>query len=570
MKRRRWLMASAALLCGCASGVPRQEAPAGPIAEPAGYDIILRNGTIYDGSGEAPFTGDVGVRGDRIVAVGELGPAAGKTEIDAKGLAISPGFIDTVSFSYEVFPADSRALSKIYQGVTLEVFGEGDSPGPLTSAMKAEIKSRQYQFKFELPWTTFGGYLDYQASKGAGVNFGSYVGATTVRRHVIGDSSRAPTPEELAQMQALVRQAMREGALGLTACLSAPPASYAQREELTALARAAAELDGIYEVGLRHESNGVLEALDEALDVARGAGARAEVVLFKQSGERNWPKLDAMIAKIEAARAGGTGVTATMYTYTALSTALSSAIPSWAHDGGFGALLARLRDPEQRGRIIREMRGWKDGWEQLIALSGTPENVILLKLDDPMRQYQGKTLADVMRARGVSAEEAAVDLLRDTGNEVWGAFKTMSEDNLRREIALPWMGFASGDTASAAEGTFLQSLVHPRAYGNVPRLLGKYVRDDGVISLQEAVRRLTSLPASNLRIRDRGALKPGFFADIVVFDPATVRDNATFPAPHAYATGVRHVLVNGVAVLEDGRHTGALPGRPVRGPGWTN
>ena len=533
----------------------------------AEYDLVIRNGTVYDGSGGAPFTADVAVRGDRIAAVGSAG--RGKVEIDARGLAVAPGFINVLSWATESLIVDGRSMGDLKQGVTLEVFGEGWSMGPLNDAMRKEEKEQQGDLKFDIPWTTLGEYLEHLERRGVSCNVASFVGATTVRIHVLGYADRKPTAPELDRMRDLVRQAMREGALGVGSSLIYAPAFYADTAELVALSRVAAEHDGLYISHLRSEGNRFEEAVDEILRIAREAGVRAEIYHLKAAGEPNWPKMDRVIAKLEKARAEGVRITADMYTYTAGATGLDAAMPPWVQEGGYSKWAERLQDPAVRERVRREMSTPTDAWENLYLLAGSPEKVLLVGFkNDALKPLTGKSLAEVAKLRGKSPEETAMDLVVEDGSRVGTVYFMMSEENLRKQMKLPWVSFGSDAASTAPEGAFLKSRPHPRAYGNFARFLGKYVRDEKVIPLAEAVRRLTSLPAENLRLRDRGALKPGAFADIAVFDPARIRDHATFEDPHRYATGVVHVLVNGVPVLRDGEHTGAKPGRVVRGPGW--
>jgi N-acyl-D-amino-acid deacylase len=534
------------------------------------YDLVIRQGTIYDGSGAAPTTGDVAVAGDSVVAVGDLGRARGRTEIDAAGLAVAPGFVNMLSWATESLLEDGRSQSDIRQGVTLEVFGEGWSMGPLNDSMKADMVRQQGDIKFPVAWTTLGEYLDHLVRRGIAPNVASFVGATTVRIHEIGYADRPPTPDELARMQALVRQAMAEGALGVGSSLIYAPAFYADTPELVALARAGGESGGLYISHMRSEGNRLLEAVSELIAIARDADVPAEIYHLKAGGRPNWPKMDSVIALVEAARAGGLRITADMYTYPAGATGLDAAMPPWVQEGGHDAWVARLRDPAVRRRVAREMRTPTDAWENLYLAAGSPENVLLVEFkQDSLKRLTGKTLAAVAAERGTTPEATAMDLVVADDSRVGTVYFLMSEDNIRRQIALPWVSFGSDAASLAPEGMFLKSNPHPRAYGNVARLLGRYVRDEKVIPLAEAVRRLTTLPAETLKLRRRGALRAGYFADIVVFDPAAIRDPATFDQPHRYATGVRHVFVNGVQVLRDGEHTGALPGRVVRGPGWT-
>ncbi len=538
-------------------------------ASPPEYDTVIRGGMLYDGSGGPPVRGDVAIRADTIAAVGDLGDARGRAEIDAAGMAVAPGFINMLSWATESLIEDGRSQSDIRQGVTLEVFGEGWSMGPLNDAMKTDMKKAQSDIRFDIDWTTLGEYLASLERRGVAPNVASFVGATTVRIHELGYEDRPPTPEELDRMRALVRQAMEEGALGVGSSLIYTPAFYADTDELVELSKVASEYGGMYISHMRSEGNRLLEAVDELLTIAREAGIPAEIYHLKAAGRENWRKLDDVIARVEAARAEGLKITADMYTYTAGATGLDAAMPPWVQEGGFEAWRTRLRDPAIRARVAREMRTPTDAWENLLLAAG-PDHVLVVGFrNEKLRRYTGRTLAEVAEERGVSPEVAAMDLVVEDSSRVGTVYFLMSEDNVRRQITLPWMSFGSDAGSIAPEGVFLHTNPHPRAYGNFARLLGRYVRDEGLIPLEEAVRRLTTLPASNLKLRRRGALRPGYFADVVVFDPNEIRDHATFAEPHQYATGVRHVFVNGTAVLRDGEHTGATPGRVVRGPGWT-
>ncbi len=545
-----------ALLAGC--GEVRQ------------VDVILRGGTIYDGSGGSPMVGDVAILADNIVAVGDIGRATAPLEIDVTGLAVAPGFINMLSWATESLIEDGRGLSDIVQGVTLEVFGEGMSMGPLNDAMKRRMVDEQGDIRFDIEWTTLGEYLEYLERKGVSPNVASFLGATTARIHEIGYEDREPTPAELDRMRALVRQAMEEGALGIGSSLIYAPAFYAKTPELIALAAEAAPFGGMYISHMRSEGNALLEAVDELITIAREAGVPAQIYHLKAAGQANWPKMDEVIARVEAARAEGLHITADMYTYTAGATGLDAAMPPWVQEGGLQAWRRRLQDPAIRRRVLQEMRTPTDAWESLYLLAGSPERVLLVAFkQDSLKYLTGRTLASVAADRGKSPEEVAMDLVVADDSRVGTVYFLMSEDNVKKQIALPWVSFDSDEAAPAPEGVFLRSNNHPRAYGNFARLLGKYVREERVIPLEEAVRRLTSLPATNLKLRRRGALEPGHFADVVVFDPQTITDHATFDQPHQLATGMVHVFVNGVHVLNDGQHTGATPGRVVRGPGWT-
>jgi N-acyl-D-amino-acid deacylase len=533
------------------------------------YDLILRGGTIYDGSGGRAYVGDVAVRGDRIAAVGEGRLWRGVTEVDCRGLAVAPGFINILSWATESLIEDGRSQSDIRQGVTLEVMGEGESMGPWTPQMKADLRALQGDIRYPIRWTTLGEYLEYLVRRGVSCNVASFVGAATVRVHELGHADRAPTPEELERMRQLVRQAMEEGAMGVASALIYAPGFYARTDELIELAKVAAEYDGVYISHLRSEGNQFLEALEEFLTIARSARVRAQVYHLKAAGTNNWSKMDEAIRRLEAARASGLPVTADMYTYTAGATGLDAAMPPWVQEGGYTEWSRRLRDPAVRSRLLREMVTPTDQWESLYLAAGKPENVLLVGFKNPaLKIYTGKSLAEVARMRGRSPEETAIDLVIEDGSRVGTVYFMMSEENVRKQIALPWVSFDSDAASLAPEGVFLKSNPHPRAYGNFARLLGRYVREERIISLEEAVRRLTTLPAGVLKLKERGALKVGNFADLAVFDPARIQDHATFEKPHQYATGMRHVLVNGVPVLRDGEHTGKKPGRVVRGPGW--
>ena len=532
------------------------------------YDVVIRGGSVYDGSGAAPTQTDVAISGDTIAVIGDLHDARGTLEIDATGLAVTPGFINVLSWSTESLLEDGRSQSEIRQGVTLEVFGEGWSMGPLTEAMRQEMIAQQGDITFDVPWTTLDEYLEHLVTRGVAPNIASFVGATTVRIHQLGYANRPPTTAELDSMKALVRQAMEDGALGLGSSLIYAPAFYARTDELIELARVAGQYGGSYISHMRSEGNRLLEAVDELITIAREARLPAEIYHLKAAGRGNWGKIDEVIATVEAAREAGLAITADMYTYTAGATGLDAAMPPWVQEGGYDAWAARLADPAIRSRVAREMRTPSDAWENLLLAAGA-ENVLLVGFKaDSLKPLTGKSLAEVARMRGQTPEETAMDLVMADGSRVGSVYFLMSEDNVRKQIRLPWVSFGSDASSQAPEGTFLLSNPHPRAYGNVARLLGRYVRDERLIPLEEAVRRLTSLPAENLKLRRRGRLAPGYFADVVVFDPGAIQDHATFDAPHQYATGVREVFVNGTQVLAGGEHTGALPGRVVRGPGW--
>jgi N-acyl-D-amino-acid deacylase len=531
------------------------------------YDVVIRHGTIYDGSGSPAVVEDLAIRGDRIAARGALGGARGRVEVDASGLAVAPGFIDMLNHSETSLIADGRSQSGIRQGVTLAVFGES-SMGPLSEQMKQDMKARQGDIKFDYTWTTLGEYLDTLAARGVSTNVASFVSAATVRIHEIGYDNRPPSPDELDRMRAHVRRAMREGAMGLTTALIYTPAVFAKTDELVELAKVASESGGMYISHMRSEGNRLLEAIDETLTIARQAHIRAEIYHLKAGGQSNWNKLGDAIAKIEAARKEGLEITADMYTYTAGSTGLDASMPPWVQEGGYNAWAGRLKDPAIRDRLRRQMTTPSDDWENLL-LAASGDGVLLVGFkNEALRAYMGKTLADVAKLRGTSVQDTAMDLVVEDGSRVQVVYFLMSEDNVKRQIQVPWVSFGSDASSMAAEGVFLKTSTHPRAYGNFARLLGKYVRDERVIPLEEAIRKLTSLPADTLKIADRGRLVTGEFADVVVFDPKTIADRATYAQPHQYAVGMRHVWVNGTQVLKDGEHTGAKPGRVVRGPGY--
>jgi len=527
------------------------------------YDLLIRNGEIIDGSGSTAFTGDVGIRGDTIAAVGDLKNARGRTVIDARGMIVAPGFINMLSWAVESLIEDGRSMSDICQGVTLEVMGEGDSWGPWSESMKQEMKASQGDIKYDIEWTTLGEYLDYLEARGVSTNIASFVGTATLRIHRVGYDDRPPTAAEMDSMKLLVRQAMEEGAIGVSSALEYIPASFASTEELIELCREAEKYDGMYISHIRNEDDTFLEAIDDFLRIPHETGIRAEIYHLKQVGRTNWGKLDVAIAKIDSARAAGLHITADMYNYPASSTGLGILMPEWVQEGGFEKWVDRLKDPEVRKVVGPEII------KTIMRKQGSPERVLVIGFNtDSLKYLQGKTLAEIAAMRGTSPEETVMDLVIDDGSNVSAVFFSMSEDNLRRQIAQPWMSFGSDGKSMAPEGVFLKSATHPRAYGNFARLLGKYVRDEQVISLEEAVRRLTSLPAATMKIERRGALKEGYYADVVVFDPAGIQDHSTFEDPHQLSTGMSHVIVNGVQVLRDGEHTGATPGRVVRGPGY--
>jgi len=551
-------------------------------ADSASYDVLITGGTIYDGSGSASFVGDVAIDGDRVVAVGDLSGARAEAMVDATGMAVAPGFVNMLSWSTESLIIDGRSQGELRQGVTLEVFGEGVSMGPMNDAMKDEwleefvdyVGSEERAAELfggglDVPWTTLGEYLDFLENKGIATNVASFLGATTARIHELGYEDRPPNEEELERMLGLVHTAMQEGALGIGSSLIYAPAFYAETDELIALSSVAAEYGGSYISHMRSESNRLLEALEELITISREAGLPAEIYHLKASGEDNWDKLDQVIERVEAVRAEGLRITADMYTYAASSTGLDAAMPPWVQEGGYDAWAERLGDPSVRARVAAEMVAQQDEWSNAM-LGARPEGTLLVGFRNPdLRHYIGRTVAEVAEERGVSAQQAAMDLVIEDGSRVQVVYFAMVEENVRKKIALPWVAFDSDAASMAPEPPFTDTGTHPRAYGSFARVLGRYVRDEGLISLEEAIRRLTSFSTTNLGIADRGLLAEGYFADVVVFDPATITDHATFEDPHQYSTGVEHVFVNGEQVIRDGEHTGATPGRVVRGAGWT-
>lgn len=540
--------------------------------KPDTYDVIIRQGTIYDGSGNEPFIADVGINADTIAVIGDLSKASGKTEINAKGLAVSPGFINMLSWATESLIIDGNSQSDIRQGVTLEVFGEGWSMGPLNDKMKTDMREamrRNPDWTYDIDWTTLGEYLESLERKGVSPNIASFVGATTIRIHEIGYVRRPPTNEEMERMKNLVKQAMEEGALGIGSSLIYAPANYASTEELIELCKVAAHYGGMYITHMRSEGNAIFDAVQETIRIAREAGLPAEIYHLKMAGQNNWWKLDSVVSMINRANRQGVKITTDMYTYTAGATGLDAAMPPWVQEGGIKEWIKRIQNPAIRKKVLAEMRKPSDTWENLLLMAGGADRVLLLDFaNDSLKRFIGKTLSEVAKIYGKSPEETALDLVIADSTRVGTAYFMMSEENVKRQIALPFMSFGSDAESAATAGIFLKSNTHPRAYGNFARLLGKYVREEKVIPLQEAIHKLTALPASNLKINKRGWLKPGYYADVVVFDPGKIQDHATFEKPHQYSTGVVHVFVNGVQVLKDGEHTGARPGRFVRGPGW--
>lgn len=536
------------------------------------FDVVIRGGTVYDGTGKPGVVTDVGINADTIAAIGDLSNATAETEIDAKGLAVAPGFINMLSWATESLILDGNSQADIRQGVTLEVFGEGTSMGPLSEAMKAELAEemrRNPDWNYEVDWTTLGEYLESLERRGVAPNVASFIGATSVRIHELGKANRLPTAAEMDRMKALVKQAMEEGAMGVGSSLIYAPANYSSTEELIELCKVAGDYGGMYITHMRSEGNSIFEAVNETIRIAREAKLPAEIYHLKMAGNENWWKLDSVLNLIAAANNEGLKITADMYTYPAGATGLDASMPPWVQEGGMKEWIKRLQNPAIRKKALDEMRKPSDTWENLLLMAGSPDRVLLLGFaNDSLKQFTGKTLAEVAAIYGKSPEETAMDLVIADSTRVSTAYFMMSEENIKRQIALPYLSFGSDAESPATEGVFLKSSTHPRAYGNVARLLGKYVRDEKVIPLEEAIRKLTSLPASNLKIQQRGLLSPGYYADVAIFDPEKIQDHATFEKPHQYSTGMVHVLVNGTLVLNEGEHTGARPGRVVRGPGW--
>jgi N-acyl-D-amino-acid deacylase len=559
MMTHRLLLLLTVACAGCAS----------PSAAPQpAFDVVIRGGTVYDGTGSPGRRADVAITGDRIATVGDLGSASGRTTIDATGLAVAPGFINMLSWATESLLADGRSQGDIRQGVTLEIFGEGSSMGPLNDAMKKRIVDEMGDIKYEITWTTLSEYLRELERRGISTNVASFIGATTIREHVIGLEDRKPTAEQLERMRALVRQEMQAGALGIGSSLIYAPAFYASTEELIELCTVAAQYRGKYISHMRSEGNRLVEAVEELIRISREAKIPAEIYHLKAAGKANWHKIDAVVAMVERARKEGLKITADMYTYPAGATGLDAAMPPWVLDGGYEAAYKRLRDSATRKKIAQAITTPAHEWENLYLAAGSPDRVLLVEFkSEALKPLTGKTLAEVAKLRGESVTDTIMNLVLEDRSRVGTVYFMMSEDNIRKQIALPWVSFGSDAASMAPEPPFTKSSAHPRAYGNFARLLGRYVRDEKVIPLEEAVRRLSGLPATNLELDRRGFLRDGTFADVVVFDPARVEDHATFEKPHQYAVGMRHVFVNGTQVLKDGEHTGAKPGRAVWGSG---
>ncbi len=553
------------LLASC-TGHPR---PAGaPAPRSSAYDVVIRGGTVYDGSGSPGVRADVAIRGDRVAAVGDLSGTQAVAVIDATGLAVAPGFINMLSWSTDSLLVDGRSQGELREGVTTQIFGEGSSMGPLTPEMKKRAVEQMGDLKYDITWTTLAEYLQELERRGVSQNVASFIGATTIREHVIGLEDRKPTPKQLDAMRALVKQEMEAGALGIGSSLIYAPAFYASTEELIELCKVAARSGGKYISHMRSEGNRLIEAVDELIRISREAHIPAEIYHLKAAGQSNWPKMDRVIAKIESARRDGLKITADMYTYTAGATGLDASMPPWVLDGGYDAAYKRLADPETRKKIAEAIRTPSDDWENLYRAAGSADRVLLVEFkSDKLKPLTGKTLAEAARMRGEDPVDTIMNLVLEDRSRVGTVYFMISEDNIRKQIVLPWVSFGSDAASMAPEPPFTKSSTHPRAYGNFARVLGKYVRADQVLTLEEAIRKLSGLPATNLELDHRGFLRPGMFADVVVFDAATITDRATFESPHQYAVGVRHVFVNGKQVIKDGEHTGAKPGRALWGPG---
>lgn len=533
------------------------------------YDIIIRNGMIYDGNGGKPFKGDIAINADTIAAIGNLGDVQAIETIDAKGMAVAPGFINMLSWANESLIEDGRSQSDIRQGVTLEVMGEGSSMGPLNTKMKNEMQLGQTDIHYKVAWNTLGEYLDWLEKKGVSCNIASFIGAGTVRTYVVGEDDRAATPAELERMRLLVKQAMEEGAMGVGSSLIYPPDFFASTEELTALCKEASSYGGSYISHMRSEGNNLYKAVDELITIAKEANIHAEIYHLKAAGKDNWKKMDSVIKKVNKARADGLNITADMYTYTAGATGLTASFPPSLQDGGFGKLWQRLQDKAIRADMKKAMNTNATGWENLYYGAGSAAKVLLLGFkQDSLKKYTGKTLAEVARIRGTSPEETAMDLIVQDSTRVGTAYFLMNEENVKKQIALPWVSFGSDEGSYTTAGVFLKSNAHPRAYGNFTRVIGKYSRDEHVLTLEKAIYKLAKLPATNLKLQKRGELKVGNYADVLVFDAAKMNDYSTYDKPHQYSTGMIQVFVNGIQVLKNGEHTGAMPGRFIKGPGY--
>ena len=532
------------------------------------FDVLIKGGMLYDGTGKKPRVADVAIRGDRIAGLGDFAADQAVVVVNAKGMAVAPGFINMLSWSTESLIEDGRSQSEIRQGVTTEIMGEGVSMGPVNDRIKERMVSEQRDIKFEIKWNTLAEYLTYLEQRGIAPNVASFLGATTVREYVIGLEDKAPTPQQLDEMRELVRREMEAGALGIGSSLIYAPAFYAKTDELIELCKIAAKYQGKYISHIRSEGNQLIEAIDELIRISRVAGLPAEIYHIKAAGEKNWPKLDRVLTKVETARKEGLKITADMYLYPAGGTGLDASLPPWTLDGGYDALWKRLEDPATRKKIAAAVRTPSNDWENFFLAAGSPDRILLVGFkSEKLKPLTGKSLAEISRLRGTDPVETIMDLLLEDRSRIDTIYFVISEANIKKEVSKPWVSFGSDEASQAPEGAFLKANPHPRAYGNFARLLGRYVREEKIISFAEAIRRLSGLPATNLGLDHRGFIQEGMFADVVVFDSATIADRATFEKPHQYAVGMKHVFVNGVQVLRDGEHTGAKPGRALWGPG---
>ncbi|CAN5478201.1 amidohydrolase family protein [soil metagenome] len=532
------------------------------------FDVIIRGGTVYDGTGSLPIKADVGIVGDKVKRVGDLSNAKSKSVVDATGMAVAPGFINMLSWSNESLIIDARSMGELKQGITTQIFGEGWSMGPLNDRMKKQMKDDQGDMKYDVEWTSLSDYLNHLEKRGVSQNVASFIGATTIRTYVLGEEDKQPPPAQMQEMRELVRKEMEAGALGIGSSLIYPPAFYAKTDELIEMCKVAAKYKGKYISHMRSEGNKLIEAVNELLRISREANIPAEIYHLKAAGKDNWGKMDEVLSMVEKARKSGMRITADMYTYPAGSTGLDASLPPWSEDGGYPALFKRIQDPETRKKLLAEIRTPTDKWENLYLAAGSPEKVLLVGFkNEKLKPLTGKTLGEVARMRGTDPENTILDLILEDQSRVGTVYFLMSEDNIKKQIKYPWVSFGSDAESQAPEGVFLKSSTHPRAYGNFARLLGKYVREEKVITLQDAIRRLSGLPATNLGLDRRGFLKPGYFADVVIFDPKTVADTATFEKPQQYAVGVRDVFVNGVQELKNGEHSGKFAGKALWGPG---
>src|SRR6266446_2605630 len=557
----------AAIIFSVLSSLLAAEASGSP-QNPTDFDVVIRGGTVYDGTGAEPKHADVAIRKDRIAGIGDFKMAKAKTVVDANGLAVAPGFINILSWSNQSLIQDGRSQSEIRQGVTTEIMGEGESMGPVNDRVREHMLREQTDIKYDIKWNTLAEYLRYLETRGVSCNVASFIGATTIRENVIGFEDKQPTPEQLDQMRELVRKEMEAGALGIGTSLIYPPAFYAKTDELIGLCKVAAKYQGKYISHMRSEGNRLLEGLDELIRISREAGIPAEVYHIKAAGQQNWPKIDDLLSRIESVQKEGLKITADMYTYTAGGTGLDASLPPWTEDGGYPALFKRLRDPATRGKIKAQVQTPSDEWENMYLAAGGPEHILLVGFkSDKLKPLTGKTLAEAAKIRGKDPIDTIMDLIAEDESRIGTIYFLMSEENVKKAVVKPWIAFGSDEASQAPEGVFLKSNPHPRAYGNFARVLGKYCRDEKIIPMKEAVRRLSGWPATNLGLDHRGLLQEGKFAEVVVFDPTTIADRATFDKPHQYAVGMKYVFVNGVQVLKNGEHTGAKPGRALWGAG---